>query len=259
MLGVVILTKNEENNIIDCLESVSFADEIIIVDDFSSDRTLDIIRDLKNKKIHVYKRKLDNDFSSQRNFGISKAKGEWILFVDADERVSEQLGGEILSVLSNKNLDNVGFYIKRSDVIWGEKLKHGESGNIQLLRLAKKGSGSWAGKVHETWKIDGEKLSLNNELVHFPHKNERTFLKEINYYTTLRAEELYSHNIKTNAFSIIIYPVGKFIYNFIINFGFLDKMPGFVFAVNMSFHSFLVRGKLWLLWKKRIKKLFLGY
>ena len=90
-LCVIILTKNEENNIVDCIESVNFADEIFIIDDFSEDKTIDIVKNLRNSKIKIFQHHLNNDFSSQRNFGLSKAIGEWVLYVDADERVLERL------------------------------------------------------------------------------------------------------------------------------------------------------------------------
>src|SRR5216684_4115292 len=99
MITVVILTKNEENNIRNCINSLLWCDEIIIIDDYSTDATLLEISNLKsqNLKIKIFKRKLNNDFAIQRNFGLSKAKGEWILFIDADEIVSKLLKREILS------------------------------------------------------------------------------------------------------------------------------------------------------------------
>src|SRR3972149_4785180 len=103
MLSVVILIKNEEKNIVDCLESILWADEIIIVDDFSKDRTIEIIENFENKKIRIYKKNLNNDFSAQRNFGLSKTTKKWILFLDADERVAEELKEEINTIIINSS------------------------------------------------------------------------------------------------------------------------------------------------------------
>nr|MBI5455569.1 hypothetical protein [Candidatus Levybacteria bacterium] len=144
-----------------------------------------------------------------------------------------------------------GFYIKRLDVIWGKMLKHGETGNIKLLRLARKKAGVWYGKVHEQWQIDGKISELENSLIHYPHQTIDEFLKEINFYTSIRAKELYEAGVRGSLKDIIVYPKAKFILNYFIRLGFLDGIEGFIFAIFMSFHSFLVRGKLWLLWKQK--------
>lgn len=246
MISVVILTKNEEKNIKRCLESVKWCDEIIIIDDNSSDETVQIA---KKYKTTIYTRNLNNDFSAQRNFGIFKAKNEWILFVDGDETVSDALAYEIANAiqLKDQNLRNFdGFYIRRSDFIWGKQLKYGETGNIMLLRLAKKGPGLWEGKTHERWKINGRVGKLVNPLLHFPHKTLEEFLKKINFYTDIRAEELKSKNVKAFFWSILAYPLGKFLSNFLLRRGFMDGIHGLIVAIIMSFHSFLVRSKLWL-------------
>lgn len=252
MISVVILTKNEEKNILDCLESVLWADEIIIVDDNSEDRTIEVVKSLSNRKIKSYSKVLNEDFSSQRNYALSKTTKEWVLFLDADERVTNELREEInTQIISEKNKPKYnGFYIQRKDIIFGKMLKYGETGKVNLLRLARKKSGIWYGKVHETWQVEGKIAKLENSLIHYPHQTINDFLKEINFYTSLRAKELYQKGVKASFFDIVIYPKAKFILNYFINLGFLDGIEGLVFAILMSFHSFLVRGKLWLLWIK---------
>jgi glycosyltransferase involved in cell wall biosynthesis len=247
MISVIIITKNEENNISACLDSVSWSDEKIVIDDHSTDKTVEIAR---KKGAKVYVRTMGNDFSDQRNYGIEKAQGDWIFFIDADERVSSALWYEIMQHTSESIDDCNGFFIKRQDTMWGRILKHGEVGNIVILRLAKKGTGKWEGKVHEKWKIHGKTQLLKNPLDHFPHPTVSNFLREINYYTDIRAEELYNKKIKSNWLSIIIYPKSKFILNYFFKRGYLDGLPGFVFAMMMSLHSFLVRAKLWFLIQK---------
>lgn len=244
-LSVVILTKNEENNILDCIETVLGADEIIIVDDYSDDRTLEIIKNLSKKNIKVFRNHLNRDFSKQRNFGLSAAKNDWLLFLDSDERLSEDLFNEINSEIEESTFD--GFFIKRRDIIWGRKLTHGETGNIKLLRLARRDDGKWQGKVHEVWDIKGRIGELNNELIHYPHQSISEFLREINLYSSIRAEELKKQGVSVTWLDIILYPKAKFLKNYFLKLGFLDGLPGLVSALMMSFHSFLVRGKLWLL------------
>lgn len=244
MITAIILTKNEERNIVDSLKSLKWCNEIIIIDDYSVDNTIKIAQDLGAK---VFKHSLNDDFSKQRNFGLSKARGEWVLFVDADERVTENLKTEIshLTTDSGRTKQLNGYFIKRKDFMWGRELKHGETGKIKLLRLAKRDSGKWEGKVHEEWKVEGKVGQLKNPLYHYPHQSITKFLQEINFYTDLRAKELYDQKIHTSWIAIIAYPLGKFLLNYLVKKGFLDKTQGLCIAIIMSFHSFLVRSKLW--------------
>jgi len=251
MISAVILTHNEEQNIADCLESVSWCEERIVIDDYSQDKTVAIA---KKHGATVYQRHLANDFSSQRNFGLEKAHGEWVLFVDADERVSSALWYEIMAQ-TNTSLNNyAGFFLKRTDVMWGKALRYGEVGSVRLLRLAKKSAGQWEGTVHEVWRIKGKTAVLKNPLMHYPHPTVAKFLEEINYYSTLRAKELFEKKVFVSWWHIIAYPKMKFIVTYFFKLGLLDGLAGLVFALMMSFHSFLVRGKLWLLWQKESKK-----
>lgn len=243
-ITAIVLTKNDEEKIVDCLESFSEFEEIIVVDDFSKDRTVDVIKSLPfSTKIKVFKNSLNDNFSQQRNFALSKSNNEWVLFVDSDEVVAKELFEEIGKAI---NLDKDGFYIKRRDFMWGKELKHGETGSIRLVRLGKKNSGAWKGKVHEVWEIRGKIGVLKNSIYHYPHKTVREFIEEIDFYSTLRAEELSAKGASASFLSIIVYTKGKFILNYILKLGFLDGLPGFVVAILMSFHSFMVRSKLWL-------------
>lgn len=254
MISAVILTKNEEQNIVDCIESVSFCDEIIIIDDYSTDRTVDVAKNLNNQKIKILYNKLEDNFSYQRNFGLQKAKGEWVLFLDADERITEDLKNEILKAISSQSLlrqNLCGFYLRRIDFMWGKILRHGEAGDMKLLRFARKGAGEWKGKVHEVWRIKGNIGEFKSFLMHYPHNSIKEFLAEVNTYTTIRAQELYLEKIQVGWWEIILYPKLKFARNYILKLGYLDGTAGFVHAAMMSFHSFLVRGKLWLLWNRR--------
>lgn len=248
MISAIILSKNEEKNIEACLDCLSWCDEKIVIDDHSTDKTVETA---KRKGAKVFVRTLYNNFSDQRNYGLEKAKGDWILFIDADERISPALWYEIMAHSSESIEEYSGFYIKRQDTMWGRVLKYGETGNIVLLRLARKGAGIWEGQVHEKWNVKGKTGVLKNNLDHFPHQTVSEFLREINFYTDIRAEELFKKHVRSNWFAIIAYPMSKFVLNYYFKGGFRDGLQGLVFAFLMSFHSFLVRAKLWNLNQKK--------
>lgn len=243
-ISAVVLCKDEETILDKCLKSLSFCTEIIIIDDFSQDN----FEKIANKyKAQIYKKSLGEDFASQRNFGLEKAKHEWILFVDADEIVSPQLAEEITNLLSTNILFNA-FYIRRRDFFWNTELQYGELETARttgFIRLVKKGRGSWRGKVHEVFITEGNVGKLNHLLAHYPHQTVTEFLRSVNTYSSLRAKELFETGKKTNFLEIILYPLGKFIWTYLIKGGFRDGSAGFAYSFFMSFHSFLVRAKLY--------------
>ncbi len=200
-------------------------------------------------EILTLKKRNVKDFAKEKNLLLSKAKSEWVLFVDPDEIVSDELKNEIESVI--KNTTKNGYYIRRVDYLFGKELKHGEYsrsgwfGNTTLIRLGRKGTGIWKRKVHEYWDIRGEVGYLKNPLLHYPHPTLKDYINNINYFSTLHAKSLHEEGKKSTIIKIIIWPVGKFIYNYIFRLGFLDGMVGFVSALVMSFHSYLSWSKLY--------------
>ena len=170
-----------------------------------------------------------------------------MLFVDADEIVSPNLAAEINQAVNNSAIK--GYFVHRVDYIWGSQLKHGDVGAVYLLRLGQVGNGLWQGKVHETWNITGVTGRLKEPLLHYPHQTLYAFLQSINSYSDLRAAELKELQIRSGIFPIFLYPLGKFINLWVFKAGILDGIPGLIHALIMSFYSFLVRGKLYLLSK----------
>ena len=256
MISAIVLTHNDAKILRRCLISLAWCDEVVVVDDESTDETVSVA---KKQGATVVTHPLHNDFAAQRNFGVSKAKNDWILFVDSDEVVTEDLKKEIKQMLDsrlrgndNKESGNVGYYIKRKDFFWGKWLAHGETANVRLLRLSKKDNGRWQRPVHEVWspyaKASGDEYvigELKESLLHFPHPNVAQFLEEINRYSSLNAQFLYRKNIRVHWWQIAAYPAAKFFLNYFWRLGLLDGTPGAVMAIMMSFHSFLVRAKLW--------------
>lgn len=245
ILSCVILTKNEEENIKRALDSVSFCREVIVIDDFSTDKTAEIA---EKKGAIVKKRKLHGDFARQRNFGLAASRGEWVLFLDADEEITRELATEVYNVVKEKNNEISAYYIKRRDFWWGRELKYGEVKTMRekgLIRLVRRNSGKWAGSVHEVFLTSGPFGKLNSFLNHHPHSSLREFVRDVNYYSTLRARELLKQHTSVSIFDILAYPFFKFILNYFLKLGFLDGAAGFAYSFLMSFHSFLVRAKLY--------------
>lgn len=243
-LTTIVLTNNDESRIVDCLDNLGFSNELIIIDDNSTDRTVELCKRFTTK---IYSKALNDNFSNQRNYALNFASNEWVLFVDSDEFVSDKLAKEIVEVTQNH--DVAGYYLRRVDMMWGQKILHGEGGQTKLLRLAKKKNGKWHGKVHETWKIRGRVGELHSPLIHIPHPSISEFLSEIDKYSTLRSEELAEKKVKSGFLEIITFPVAKFVLNYLVKQGYKDGVAGLLYSVMMSFHSFLVRGKLFLLKK----------
>lgn len=243
-ISAIVLTHDDESIVARCLKSVAWCNEIIIVDDDSIDTTVAVAR---KHGAHVFKRALNDDFAAQRNFGLKQTKNDWVLFVDSDEVVSTKLAKEIKQKISFNDKECAGYFLRRTDFLWGRELKHGETKSVQLLRLAQRNAGVWNRAVHETWEIDGAVVTLQEPLLHYPHQTIAEFLTDINRYTTINARVFKAQGIGTSWFAIFTYPTVKFIYNYIIRGGFLDGTAGFIIAVLMSFHSFLTRAKLYFL------------
>jgi glycosyltransferase involved in cell wall biosynthesis len=246
-LSVVVLTKNEEANLGQCLKGLGFAEEIIVIDDYSKDKTEEVARRYAAK---VFKRHLGESFAAQRNFGLEKASGRWVLFVDPDERVGPNLGQEILEAV--KKIDTVGYYLVRRERLFGKFLKYGEFssrggfGNTRLLRLGRKGAGVWKRRVHEYWDLRGKNRQLKNPLLHYPHPTLKEFLNHINFFSSLHAQAIVEEGKRPTLIKIVVWPWGKFVYNMVFRLGFLDGMEGFVVGILMSFNSFLAWSKAWL-------------
>ena len=236
------MTKNEEIFLKACLTDLSFCDEVVVVDDDSVDGTLSIAKKMGAK---VFVRSMNRNYGAQCNFGMKKALGEWIFFVDADERVSKELKNEIIKNIQKKS-PCVGFSLKRRDKLWGKWMKFGETSTFTSLRLVKNGSGRWRRKVHVWFDTKGETKRLKHSLLHYPHPTLFKFIGSINRWSSWHADANKEEGKKSNLLKINLFTFIKFIQNYIFRLGFLDGLHGFVHALLMSFHSFLAWSTLWI-------------
>lgn len=189
MLSVVVITKNEENRIKACLESVKWADEIIIVDNGSKDDTLKIARQYTNKIIQADLR----DFASLRNLAMKETKGEWVLYVDADERILEPLKKELEAMISFSQFS--AYAISRKNIIFGTEVKYGPFWPDWVIRLLKKSDfEGWVGRVHEYPKFKGELGYSKNPLLHLTHRSIDQIISKTLEWSKIDAEIRFESN-----------------------------------------------------------------
>lgn len=238
MLSVVVIAKNEEDELGKCLVSVPEAAEKIVIDDESTDRTVEVAKSLG---AIVYSHRLEN-FAQQQNYGLEKASGPWVLFLDADEVLSPELREEIEEKLSSQP-SVVGYYLRRRTIFLGRPINWGEFREQRVLKLVnKKANPRWGRPVHEVLHVGGRTGILDGELWHNPHRSVKEFVAKINRYTDMETKVQPGRRLPW--WEIIIYPGGKFIVNYIWRLGFLDGTRGLILAVMMSYHSFLKRAKI---------------
>ena len=222
-VSVIIITGNEENNIRACLESVTWADEIIVVDSESNDSTVKIAKEF-TEKVSIKKWE---GYAKQKTFALSLTKNAWVLSLDADEKVTINLADEILSRdLSQSN----GFLIKRENYFLGKQIKGCGWGNDWQLRLVNKNYSKLSDRlVHEKFLIEGKIKKLNNSFSHYSYGSIKDALAKINNYSTLEAIEKVDKK-KVNIFTIIFSPSFYFLHHFIIRKGFLDGLHGVIIS-----------------------------
>jgi len=245
MITVSIITKNEERNIERCLNSVGWADEIIIVDSGSSDQTLDICKKYQCKIIHTEWL----GFGLTKKIGVLHSKNDWILSIDADEVVSIELANKIQDIILSSS--NQCFRIKRNSFYLGKEIKYSGWQNDYPIRLFNKKFANFnEKKVHEKVVCSKSAIKVNLPIFHYPFNSIEQHIKKIDLYSSLGAQELLEHGKKVSFFYPFFSFMAKFIKVYFIRLGFLDGKEGFILAVLSSFYSFLKYIKLWTLIKE---------
>lgn len=252
MLSVVIITLNEEKKIRDCLELVKWADEIVVVDSFSKDNTVEIARNYTDK---IYQREFAG-FGKQKNFALSKASGDWILAIDADERVTSELKEEIKRTLANPRAS--GYYMPRKSYFLGKWIKHCGWWPDYLLRLFRRDCGHFSDRlVHEALEVDGPTGRLNNPLEHHPFCSLSELIRKADRYSTLGAEVIIAESKdcsgkhKVSVLISFLHAWAKFFSMYFIKAGFLDGKEGFILSVLSFYYTLIKYLKLWEKQRKR--------
>ena len=244
-ITAIIPTLNEEVHIEAAIKSVGFADEIIVIDSYSNDNTVNLA---EKHNVKIIKRKFD-DFSSQKNFAIDKAKHPWIYILDADERVTQEVKKEILEAVKNPK-NKVGFYVRRTFYFAGEKINYSGWQRDKVVRLFLKEHCKYQGVVHETIKTNGELGFFKNKIDHYGYKNYNHFISKIHQYGELKAKELHAKGKRVNAYHILVKPPFRIFSHFILRKGFLDGYPGLILSTTQAYAVLTRYIKLWLLNRK---------
>jgi glycosyltransferase involved in cell wall biosynthesis len=241
-LSVLVVAKDESHNLADCLASAHWADQrVVIVDPRSRDATFEIAeRDADVVAI----RSFDN-FACQRNAALALATGDWVLSIDADERVTQDLAAEIRQVISDPMSSHRGYRVPIESVILGRRFAYSGTQHDQPLRLFRRDSGRWTGLVHETVRLDGPAGTLASALGHHTLADIGVFLDKLDQYTTLEAAGLARSRRRFRTRDIALRPLWTFFKLYVVKQGFRDGLEGFMFCM-LSGVSMAVRA-----WKHR--------
>jgi glycosyltransferase involved in cell wall biosynthesis len=240
-VSAVIITLNEETILAKTLSKLWWCDEIIVVDSGSTDRTIEVCQQYG---CTVFFRSF-NGFGEQKNFGVSKAKNNWILCIDADEILSEELIDEIRAEFNKPEVPYSAFTVPRNLVFMNKAFRYGKESDSSLIRLFNKSNGSWDGAVvHEKVLVEGSVKKLKSKILHYSYNNYSQFLYKINLYSSLGSKKLLvkgSH--KGKALVILAIPFNFFKY-YLIDRNFLNGYRGFVWALFNTFYHFVKHLKL---------------
>jgi (heptosyl)LPS beta-1,4-glucosyltransferase len=251
-LSVTVITRDEEAQIGACLESVGWADEIVIVDTGSADRTLEICRKYTPYvETHPWE-----GYAAAKNTAIERATGDWILSLDADERVSAELHEEIAALRRQSPASLAdGYAIPRRNYLWGRWLRYGGLYPDYQIRLFKRGRGCFkARRVHESVQIDGRVQRLRQPLEHYSYQRLGDVIQRLDRYTDLAALDMREQGRPFRVTALVMRPLGRFLRNYVLKQGFRDGVPGLIMAVSYAYSVFSREAKLWELTRRAAPK-----
>lgn len=244
-ISVIVNTRNEEENIKRCLESVKWADEIIVVDMYSTDKTVEIAKKLGAK---IFFHKYTLIVEPGRNFALSKVTGDWVLILDADEEISSDLA-KILKHLAENHEDLSYYRLPRKNIIFGKWIRHSLWWPDYVIRFFKKGSVRWSEKIHSVPLTRGEGKDLEakeiNAIIHYNYNSITQYLERLNCYTNFQAEDLMNSGYKFSWRDMLKKPMGEFLSRFFAGEGYKDGLHGLALAILQAFSELVKYLKVW--------------
>jgi len=240
-LTVTVITRNEAVNIAAALESAAWADELIVIDARSTDETVSIAREFTSRvEVRDW-----NGYIEQKNHAAAIAASDWILSIDADERVTSELASEIRALLAHEPRAR-GYQVPRVSFYLGRWIRSTDWYPDYQLRLYDRRSARWAGRhVHESVEVDGLVARLHSDLQHYPYRDLSQHLQTIDRYTTLAAQQLHEDGRRTGALGLVARPAAAFVRNYLLRGGVRDGGPGLLVSLLNSYYVLLKFAKLW--------------
>ena len=240
-LSVTIIAWNEEERLRACLESVAWAEEILVIDAESTDKTVQVAREFTDK---IWVRPWPG-FAEQKNFALDQATCEWVLSLDADERVPPELR-ERISRIVRANGPGDGYSIPRKNIFWGAWVRHGGLYPDYQLRLFRRAAGRFVDSaVHESIVVEGHVERLAEPLLHHSYRGLDDFVARSNRYSALAARDVVARGGRAGVLDLALRPLGRFLSMYVARGGFLDGWRGFVLAVLYANYVFLRVAKTW--------------
>lgn len=239
-LSVAIITKNEEGRLPDCLQSVAFADEVLVVDSGSTDSTVELAKSLGARVLIEAWR----GYSGQKQYAVDQCLHDWVLILDADERIPQETARTIMRELARNDATISAYGFRRKNYLHGRWIKHCGWWPDRIVRLVNRKAGSFDGRpVHEKWVTEGGVRGLDAVIEHISFRNYSELLTKMENYSNLASKELFEKNAKVNALTPILHGLWMFLRTYFLELGVLDGFDGFVISTTNAGGSFLKYAK----------------
>lgn len=251
ILSIIILTKNEEQNIEQVVQNAwQCADEVLVIDSGSTDKTEELA---KNCGARVVFRTWDNDFAAQRNFALTKTEANWVLYLDADEQLDRTLTQAVKKVTIDdpEAISGKQYSLQRKSVAFGKKFNYGVLYPDKVPRLFPRQSVIWEGKVHEHPKCSLQMGELPGHIEHYTYRNWKEWEVKLSRYTTIWAEDAFKRDKRTSLPGALLHSVGGFFKMLILRRGFMDGWMGVCMCCNHFFYTLLKYLKLYEMQKEK--------
>ncbi len=240
-ISVYVLTTNNRRTIERCLKSLSWAEELVVVDSFSQDGTYEICKQYTDK---IYRRNWTGH-CDQYQYAADLTTQDWIMFVDADEEIPLELSDEIRMELAGRAKEFDGYFVYRRTYYLGRWIRYGGWYPDGEIRLYRKERGRWEGGLHAKLVVDGEIGVLKNQYRHYTYENISDQIQTIDRYSNVAARDLFEGGEKFSLFKLLFHPPFRFVKEYLLKLGFRDGLPGLIIIVSTMFYVFIKYAKFW--------------
>ncbi len=240
-VSVYVLTTNNRRTIEQCLKSLSWVEELVVVDSFSQDGTYEVCKQYTDK---IFQKKWMGH-RDQYQYAADLTTQDWIMFVDADEEIPPELAEEIRTELSGKGREFDGYFAYRRTYYLGRWIRYGGWYPDGEIRLYRRGKGRWEGGLHAKLMVDGKVGVLKHQYHHYTYGSISDQIQTIDKYSKIAAEDLFEGGDKFSLFNLLFHPPFRFIKEYLFKSGFRDGLPGFIIIISTMYYVFIKYAKLW--------------